>query len=201
MQIFRLPGGVLNANTYVLYKDGLSEAIVIDPTDADQLDDFLTRHSLRPAAVLLTHGHFDHICGLYAFLRRHSVPLFLHPGDRSMLTDPMHCGLHLFFPDAPFDAVEGSTAISDEELLSLAGLSVRVLSTPGHSKGSVCYWIENVLFSGDTLFRAGFGRTDLWGGSQRELQSSLIRLKTLAPDTVVYPGHGPKTTIGLELLS
>ncbi|MBQ8288294.1 MAG: MBL fold metallo-hydrolase [Clostridia bacterium] len=190
----------MNANTYVLYKDGLSEAIVIDPTDADRLDDFLTRHSLRPAAVLLTHGHFDHICGLPELLRKWKPPVYLHSGDGLMLTDPMKCGLHLFFPKAPFEPVKSYEAISDGQEICVADFVIRVLSTPGHSKGSVCYLISGVLFAGDTLFRAGFGRTDLWGGSYSELTASLGRLGKLPADTVVYPGHGDTTTIGAELL-
>ncbi len=200
MQLTCLPGGVLRANTYVLHADGSNEAVVIDPTDAKRLEEYLSRNALRPVAILLTHGHFDHICGLADFLKRYPIPVYLHPGDGSMLTDPMHCGLHLFFPGAPFDPVNGSLPIADGQTLTLGGLSIDVLATPGHSKGSVCYLIDGVLFSGDTLFRAGFGRTDLYGGSHAELLTSLHRLRALSADTAVYPGHGGATTIGAELL-
>ncbi|MBQ7826727.1 MAG: MBL fold metallo-hydrolase [Clostridia bacterium] len=198
MRIACLPGGILHANTYVLHADDSAEAIVIDPTDAELLEACFSEHELRPVAVLLTHGHFDHICGLPGLLRNWQIPVYLHPGDGSMLTDPMRCGLHAFFPGASFEPVNGYEAISDVQELCIADLEIRVLSTPGHSKGSVCYLIDGILFSGDTLFRDGFGRTDLWGGDYAELTASLSRLRKLPADTAVYTGHGASTTIGSE---
>ena len=199
MKIACLPGGILRANTYVLYQENAGEAIVVDPTDLKKLEAYFAEFSLRPVAVLLTHGHFDHTPALVQLVERYSIPVYLHPGDGKMLTDPRLCCLHIFFPGAPFEPFEGYTPIADGEVLQLAGMTVEVLSTPGHSEGSVCYRIEEKLFTGDTLFRGGFGRTDMWGGNYPKLMASLKQLAMLPADMPIYPGHGAETTIAAEL--
>ncbi len=199
MQIACLPGGILDANTYILQADDSRQAVVIDPTDADRLARYCAAHRLTPAAILLTHGHFDHICGLADCLQRWQIPVYLHPGDGSMLADPLHNGLHLFFADAPFAPIEGAIPLSHEQILEIADLSIRVLATPGHSPGSVCYLIEGNLFSGDTLFHGGLGRTDLWGGDYNAMFASIRSLRPLPRETAVYPGHGSATTLFAEL--
>ena len=199
MQITRIAGGVLNANTYVISANNGRDVLAIDPTDAPALEAYLESNGLNLCAVLLTHGHFDHTCGLQELLARRSVAVYLHPGDANMLSDPMCNAFHLMFPGMPYMPIESYIPIENDQELMLSGLTVKVISTPGHSKGSVCYLIEDALFSGDTLFQSGFGRTDLWGGDQREMIKSLRHLRTLPADTVVYPGHGGQTTIGAEL--
>lgn len=199
MQITRMPGGVLNANTYIVGADNGRDVFAIDPTDAVLLDSHLQALGKRLCAVLLTHGHFDHTCGVQELLTCRSVSVYLHPGDAKMLSDPMCNAFHLMFPGTAYTPIESYIPVENGQELALAGLIVKVISTPGHSKGSVCYLIEDTLFSGDTLFRSGFGRTDLWGGDQREMIESLRQLRTLPADTVVYPGHGGQTTIGAEL--
>ena len=198
MELYCLPGGILNANTYVFHREGSDAAIIIDPTDFENLDAFLSRKKLHPVAILLTHGHFDHISGMIDTARHYDIPVYLHSGDLPMLSDPELCGLHLFFPDAQFEPWYETSSVTDGQALSIGGLSIQVLSTPGHSQGSVCYLVEDHLFTGDTLFKRGNGRTDLWGGSMRALMTSLDRLKQLDPMLQVHPGHGDSTTIGGE---
>lgn len=198
MELYCLPGGVLGANTYIVHAKESDSAIVIDPTDYELLHSFIESRCLHPIAILLTHGHFDHTSGLVQTVKQYNVPVYMHPSDLPMLSDPNLSGLHLFFPDAEFESWDEITPLSDEQVLQLDDLSVKVLSTPGHSLGSVCYFIEDCLFTGDTLFKRGYGRTDLWGGSMRSLMTSLDRLKQMDSMLQVHPGHGESTTIGAE---
>ena len=198
MEVCCIPGGILDANTYVVHAKDSDSAIVIDPTDYDLLHSFMESKGLHPIAILLTHGHFDHTSGLVQAAQRYNIPVYMHPSDLPMLSDPTLSGLRLFFPDAAFEPWAEIIPLSDEQVLQLDDLTVKVLSTPGHSQGSVCYFIEDCLFTGDTLFKRGYGRTDLWGGSMRALLTSLERLKKLHFDMKVYPGHGESTTIGAE---
>ena len=198
MEVYCIPGGILDANTYVVRAKDSDSAIVIDPTDYEQLHSFMESKGIHPIAILLTHGHFDHTSGLIQAARRYGIPVYMHPSDLPMLSDPHLSGLHLFFPDAEFEPWNEIVPLSDEQVLQLDDLTVKVLSTPGHSQGSVCYLVEDCLFTGDTLFKRGYGRTDLWGGNMRALLTSLDRLKKLHADLNVYPGHGESTTIGSE---
>ena len=198
MELYCIPGGILDANTYVVHASGSDAAIVVDPTDFQLLESFLNKHALHPIAIFLTHGHFDHTLGLVQTVRHYGIPVYMHIADTPMLSDPQLSGLHHFFPDADFEPWYNVNALSESQTIMLGGLSVEVLFTPGHSQGSVCYMIEGHLFTGDTLFKRGYGRTDLWGGSMRALLTSLARLKKLDSAVKVHPGHGESTTIGDE---
>lgn len=201
MEVYCIPGGILGANTYIVHAKDSDSAIVIDPTDYEMLRSFMESKGLRPIALLLTHGHFDHTSGLVQTARQYNLPVYMHPSDLPMLADPNLSGLRLFFPDADFDPWYEIIPLLDEQVVQLDDLTVKVLSTPGHSQGSVCYFIEDCLFTGDTLFKRGYGRTDLWGGNIRALFTSLERLRKLHAETNVYPGHGEATTIGAEFRS
>ena len=146
-----------------------------------------------PAAVLLTHGHFDHTGALSAFA---GVPIYIHEADAPMLSDP-----HLSVGDGNGDLRPRPAAthlLADGEQLHLAGLDIAVLHTPGHTPGGVTYQIGDALFTGDTLFAHGYGRTDLPGGDFSALRRSLRRLLHLAGDFRVFPGHSESTTLNHE---
>ena len=186
MKIERIVCGAYAENAYCI--DG---ELLIDP--GDDLPT-LARLAGGIKAILLTHGHFDHMLAAEELQKRTGVPVYVHPLDAPMLSDASLSAYNPEVSSLPQPGHIACTAYPE----SLFGF--RVLHTPGHTPGSVCLYHEGekVLFSGDTLFRAGFGRTDLAGGSMHQLLSSLRTLLALPRDIKVYPGHGESTTIDEE---
>lgn len=228
MFVHVFPAGALAANCYVLGATGAGaypvagewpgDCVVVDPGQdaAAPLAELLGANGLRPVAVLLTHGHLDHVAGAAQVCRTFGVPAYIHEADAAMLDDPM-AGLSpqlragiaaLLGPD------DDLTALRPDELrslggvteLALAGLTIHVDHVPGHTPGSVVYRVSGgdegpaeQLFTGDTLFAGTIGRTDLPGGSTSQiLESIATKLLTRPDDAVVRPGHGPESTIGAE---
>lgn len=206
MLIAGFPAGAFQANCYVVAPAPGEECVVIDPgQDAvPGLDDMLREHRLKPVAVILTHGHIDHVWSVAPVCGARDIPAFIHPEDRELLSDPakgfsaasaqIFGGLTLSEPDDVRELADGT-------VLELAGLRIHVAHAPGHTRGSVTFGLteERVLFSGDLLFAGSIGRTDLPGGDYPTILRSLARTcLTLPDDTVVLPGHGPQTTIGRE---
>jgi glyoxylase-like metal-dependent hydrolase (beta-lactamase superfamily II) len=185
--------------------------VVIDPgiEATGPLADLLERHRLRPAAVLLTHGHLDHTYSVVPVCDARDVPAWIHPDDRGQLTDPLRWlgqppGTPLMgMPSLPTAEPSDLRELADGDTLELAGLTLGVRHTPGHTLGSVVFTAEDdgepLLFSGDLLFAGSIGRTDLPGGSYPAILDSLARVVLPLDDTtVVLPGHGPQTTVGRE---
>lgn len=212
MLITGFPAGLLQCNCYVLAERQGTDAIIVDPGQRAmaQLRRILDENRLTPAAVLITHGHLDHIWSAQKVSDMFGCPTYIHPEDRFMLTDPIYglgprvaqLAAGAFFRE-PKQVVELDR---DGDKIDLGSVSVNVDHTPGHTRGSVCFRVvqaakndADVVFSGDTLFERSIGRTDLFGGSGRDLLRS-IRDKLLVLDdtTVVLPGHGNATTIGAE---
>ena len=192
MKIESLTLGPLQTNCYIVSEEGRDDALIIDPADSpSQIRAALGDR--KAAAVLLTHGHFDHTGALSAFAE---APIYIHEADAAMLTDARLslCGMVGDRRPRP----SAARAVRDGDVLTLAGMSVEVLHTPGHTPGSVCYRIGGCLFSGDTMFRGSCGRTDFPGGSWADMLTSLCRLKALPGDLTVFPGHGDTTTIAAE---
>jgi glyoxylase-like metal-dependent hydrolase (beta-lactamase superfamily II) len=199
------PAGPWQTNCWVVAPAAGEQCVVIDPGHGAEgpLDDVLREHRLQPVAVLLSHGHVDHTWSVVPVCGARGVPALIHPGDRGMLADPApSIGQP---PGTPIlgrlDWAEPDDVreLRDGEVLELAGLSLRVDETPGHTPGSVVFGAGGELFSGDLLFAGSIGRTDLPGGSWERMQESLRRVPLALPDeTVVRPGHGPETTIGHE---
>ncbi len=207
MLVAGFPAGVFGTNCYIVAPSAGAECVVVDPgQDATAgIEQLLALHRLRPVAVLLTHGHLDHVWSVVPVCGAHDVPAYVHPADRALLSDParglsrdlgaMLGGLEFTEP-ADVRPLEGAAT------LALAGLEIRVDLAPGHTPGSVTFGLpgeEPVLFSGDLLFAGSIGRTDLPGGDYAEILRSLARVCLLLPDeTRVLSGHGPATTIGRE---
>ena len=187
MQMHCLPLGALQTNCYMIWGEGSECCLVIDPGDEpEKVLLAAKKHDKTIEAILLTHGHFDHV-GAVAALRDHTgCDVYLCPED---LTIPHR------FTAGPLHPTHTYT---EGHVLKLAGLEICVLHTPGHTPGSVCLAVENCLFSGDTLFQNSCGRTDLPGGNWAQIRKSLKRLAELETNYRVYPGHGPSTTLADE---
>lgn len=184
-----------------LYRDTeTSRGVIIDPGDeAERIIDKIKQVSMKPEAILLTHGHIDHIAAVEEVKKRYHLPLYVGRGEETMLADPT-ANASSFFDD-PITVPKPEFIIDDEEEISPAGLKLRVLATPGHTPGGVCYLdeTEGLLFCGDTLFQLSIGRTDLPGGSFEQLMNSIRnKIMTLPDGIVCLPGHGPATTVGAE---
>ena len=195
----------LGTNCVVLWADGSRCCTVVDPGMSSEggmqeLADYLTSQGLAPDAVLLTHGHFDHVWGVERLLARFPVPVYMHPADRELLRDGASAirGMQNFKSMQHDFATED---LSDGQSVQTAGTSWTVLHTPGHSPGSVCFYsAENsLLLSGDTLFAGSIGRTDLKDGDYDQLMASIKgKLLDLPGETDVIPGHGQPTSIARE---
>jgi hydroxyacylglutathione hydrolase len=205
------PAGMLACNCYVLAPGAGADAIIVDPGQRalGPLRRILDENRLTPAAVLLTHGHIDHIWSAQKVADTYGCPAFIHPEDRFMLSDPIRgfgprigqVVLGAMFRQ-PRQVVELDR---DGALLDFDGVAVTVDHTPGHTRGSVVFRVSGagtgagLAFTGDTLFKQSVGRTDLPGGSGRDLLGSIVtKLLVLDDDTRVLPGHGEPTTIGEE---
>ena len=203
------PAGMLACNCDVLAPRAGADAIVVDPGQRamGQLRRILDENRLTPAAVMLTHGHIDHIWSAQKVADTYGCPAYIHPEDRFMLTDPIK-GFGPRLGQIAFGALfrEPRQVVEldrDGDKIDIGDTVVTIDHTPGHTRGSVVFRVagdgSEIAFTGDTLFRQSVGRTDLPGGSGRDLLGSIVtKLMVLDDDTVVLPGHGAKSTIGFE---
>jgi hydroxyacylglutathione hydrolase len=207
------PAGSFQTNCYVVATAAGEACVVVDPgQDAvEPLTALLAEHRLTPVAVLLTHGHLDHVFSVAPVCDGHDVPAWIHPEDRALLTDPLR-GMSAQATAAfggPLELREPKDVrtLDDGSALDLAGLTLRVDHTPGHTRGSVIFTTPtdedvDVIFAGDTLFAGSIGRSDLPGGDPEQMMVTLReKLLTRDDSSVVLPGHGPTTTVGRERLS
>ena len=191
--------GLYQENAYLLCPEGTRDALLIDPgDDLNALKRALEASGRTLRAILLTHGHFDHMLAAQPLSRITGAAVYVHPLDQELLCDEDKNAYDPNCASLPCPADVEAEDLEDE--IEVCGLRFRVLHTPGHTRGSVCYYdAENgILFSGDTLFCAGFGRMDLYGGSPAQMRASLLSLFELPEATQVYCGHGPMTGIQAE---
>jgi glyoxylase-like metal-dependent hydrolase (beta-lactamase superfamily II) len=179
--------GAYQTNTYLVWEENSPTCVVIDPGyEPDTILDEAKKLGKEITAVLLTHGHFDHVGGVRELAAETGCPVYLHEAELSM--PPQMTAGPLFY----------TNTYGEGDFVEAAGLSFKVLHTPGHTPGSICLLCENAMFSGDTLFWGSCGRTDLPGGSWATIRKSLLRLADLSGDYDVYPGHGDATTLSFE---
>jgi len=197
--------GTFAANCYLVAPGPGAQCLIIDPgQDAEPgIEEILTKYRLRPAAVLATHGHIDHIWSVAPVCGAKNIPAYVHPADRALLTDPAR-GLSLMagqqlFGGITFSEPDDVRELADGMTLDLAGVGLVVDHAPGHTPGSVTFRMPDAIFTGDLLFAGSIGRTDLPGGDYQVILDSLARVCLPLPDeTVVLAGHGPQTSIGAE---
>ncbi len=200
MELIPFYGHGFEANSYLVVAD--RQALLIDAGfNADAIKEVLAEKRLSLTHILLTHGHFDHILSMDRLRRDTQALVAIHAADAEMLTDAeKNAEAALLGTHTPHDAAD--LLLSGKQELSFGNTSLRVLHTPGHSRGSVCYLLDRWLFTGDTLFNGSFGRYDLYGGGLKTIVASLRGLRALDPTLTIYPGHGSATTLGnaLDLL-
>ncbi len=198
MIIMNVVVGPLEVNCYILGCRDSKEAAIIDPGDnADKIIRTIENKGLKPKFIINTHAHFDHIGGVRAIQDHFKIDFLLHKDDLFLVDNASEQATA--FGLEPIPKPEVSKYVNNGEEISLGSKSISVIHTPGHSPGCVCYYLDNNVFVGDTLFAGSIGRTDLPGGSYETLISSIKeKLFPLGDSTTVYPGHGPSTTIENE---
>ena len=191
--------GIYQTNCYFVYRENSDKVLVFDPADhGEKIEEALGQHGLHTAAILLTHGHFDHAGAAEELADKYQISIYAHEAERETLEDP---GLNLCGMIGEHKVYHADIFVKDEEVLNLAGFSIRVFFTPGHTIGGCCYYIadEKILFSGDTLFQESVGRTDFPRGSASDLIRAIReKLMPLPDDVTVYTGHDESTLIGYE---
>lgn len=190
--------GPIENNNYLVIDEKNKLAVLIDATEySDDIVQDIIDGGYKLSHILLTHGHFDHVGGVSQFKKNFGCKILMNEADMDWLNN-----VNVFLPQFGLEPVEPPVIdefINDGDIIPIGNLKFGVISTPGHTKGSVCFLLENILFSGDTLFKGCVGRCDLPGGSYKEIQHSIKdKLFKLPDDTVVYSGHGEASTIGNE---
>ncbi len=197
MKIERLVTGELQSNCYIVWDENSLESIIVDPgAEAEKIFRCIEEKSLAVKYIVCTHGHFDHIgavsevkrkTGAKVVINRKDIEIYMHAGEFAA-----SWGFNIEQPDEPDLLVEEGTE------LRAGSLECRVLTTPGHSPGGICLYVQGVLFTGDTIFAGSVGRSDLYGGDIEALKKSFVRLISLPPETEIMPGHGDYSTIKEE---
>lgn len=191
MIIKAIPAGIYDANCYIVMDEKTKDAVVLDPGgDGEMLERAIKDMGANVKSILLTHGHMDHVGGVEYLSDKLNVPFYISKIDEEYMEKDNYV----------FGTIRNANGyLEDGNDLSFGSLNIKVIATPGHTKGGLCFLIEDKLFTGDTLFQGSIGRTDFIGGSFPEIINSIkTKLLPLGDEIEVYPGHGPKSSIGYE---
>jgi glyoxylase-like metal-dependent hydrolase (beta-lactamase superfamily II) len=201
MVIKRFIVSSFETNVYIVYDKSTKEGVVIDPSFFDKkVMDFIAEKQLKIKLILLTHGHFDHVTSAAAIKRELNAQICIHPADLAIMPVDKSGRAHQI--GYSFEMFEPDIELKDDQRVSVGSLDFIILHTPGHSPGGVCFYSpkEKVLFSGDTIFKNGYGRTDLVGGSEEQLFKSIKeKIFTLPNEVKIFPGHGEETSVADEM--
>ena len=193
MKVTSFQVGIVGTNCYVAEKDN-KECLIIDVAYSGvKIEEYIKENDLKPLAILLTHGHFDHCGGARYIFKEKKLPVYCHKEDVELASNASKNRW-----GAPSIDCDVTNIIDGESTLQIGSFEIKVLHTPGHTPGSVCYIIEDCMFSGDTLFADDVGRTDLAGGSMSELKKSLEKIKRIEGDYKLLPGHEESSTLSYE---
>lgn len=197
-KIKKIISGRLEANCYIIYDEETMKALIVDPgEDGEKVICEIDKGGFKPELLANTHGHYDHILADESIRSKYQIPLAAHEQEVSMLADPEKNASLLF---GMAESVKNPEIIlKDGQKVALSFAEFKVMHTPGHTKGGICLLFDGFIITGDTLFAGTIGRTDLPGGDFGQIIDSLERIKKLDPSTVIYPGHGPSTTLANEL--
>ena len=183
--------GRIGTNSYLL-SDEEKNAVVIDVPDGsgEKLADFCAENGLKPLSILLTHGHFDHCGGVAGFLRKINVPVYASEADAELMNKASQNRFRV-----PAENCAATEFVADDETLKIGNFEFKVMATPGHTDGSVCYFIDDFMFSGDTLFCDSIGRTDFAESNPQKMKESLAKINKIERNYIVFPGHEESTRL------
>lgn len=198
MNITQLTVGQLQVNCYIIQTQ-LNGAIVIDAgANAQGILSFVEKNGLTLKAIMYTHGHFDHVGAVNELKEKTGAPVYIHTEDEELLVDPKKSFGSFYGMFKSFDSIKPDVLMNDDDIIVIDDVSIKVMHTPGHTKGSCVFIFEDIIFSGDTLFYNSIGRADLYGGNMITLQNSLLKIATLEGDYKILPGHGEHTSLSYE---
>ena len=184
--------GLLSNNTYLVENEEKKSCFVVDPsTESSKLTDYIDGNNLKLDGILLTHGHFDHIGGVACLKEKYGAKVYMHKMDIDFIDNPLDFG-------RKYKRFEVDETVEDGEEIELCGHKIKVIHTPGHSQGGVCYILDNMIFCGDTIFKDSYGMYDLRGGDFATLQNSIGKIFEIQGDYVLLCGHGPATELAYE---
>ncbi len=195
LKIKRFTSRMLGANTYIVYDN--NRGIIIDPcTKVHIIKEYCDTNDIKIDKIVLTHCHIDHILYVEEYVREFEAKSAIHTDGNKYMMDQNLNGSRLFGMNKTFNSAD--ILLNDGDYVPIGEFSAKILSTPGHSPGSIAILADSLLISGDTLFNMSIGRSDLPGGNQKELSKSLVKLMALPDDTIIYPGHGTFSTVKFE---